>query len=313
MPSLVALSAAVGCAAILVPLLANATFIPSVISGVVIAASLLAVVLLILSRSIIFLGKEEQLRLDVFTETVVINGPGVKFMNPFTYKSAKKYAANMLGTVDFVKLKDSVTGVERVARGPQLLFLAPYEKLTHQGKGVTLSETQYISVENQLSGESSLKLGPTIWFPESPHEIASAVSTAIALQEDEYVRLKDEATGQRYVEKGKKLLFLRTRWRLEGGVRKAWTLKSFEYVRLLNKTTGKVTVHRGEKMVFPGPDEEMLDADKMSAIDLKVDDYVKLEDQSTGEVRVVSGPAQVFLGPNEKTCDGGKKKGCASR
>lgn len=308
MPSLVTLSAAVGCTAILVPVLANTTLIPSVLSGLVIAFSLLAVLLLILSRSIVFLGKEEQLRLDMFTETVMINGPGVKFMNPFTYKSATKYAASMLGTVDFVKLKDSVTGAERVARGPQLLFLGPYENVTHQGKGVTLSETQYISVENQLSGESFLKKGPTIWFPESPHEIASAVSTAIALQEDEYVRLKDEATGQRYVEKGKKLLFLQTRWRLEGGVRRAWTLKSFEYVRLLNKITGKVTVHRGEKIVFPGPDEEMLDTDKMSAIDLKVDEYVKLEDQSTGEVRVVPGPAQVFLGPNERTCDGGKKK-----
>ena len=120
--------------------------------------------------------------------------------------------------------------------------------------------------------------------------------------------LNDDATGQRWVERGKKVLFLQTRWRLERSVCKAWTLKSFEYVRLLNKITGKVIVHRGKILVFPGPDEEMLDADELSAIDLKVDDYVKVEDQNTGDVRVVAGPAQVFLGPNEKLCDGGKKK-----
>ncbi len=170
-----------------------------------------------------------------------------------------------------------------------MLFLGPYEKVTLQGKAATLSETQCILLMNQLSGVSSLKSCPIIWFPESPHEVPSSVSTAIALQEDEYVCLKDDATGQRWVEKGKKLLFLQTRWRLERSLCKAWTLKSFEYVRLLNKITGKVIVHRGEKMVFPGPDEEMLDADKLSAIDLKVDDYVKVEDQNTGDVRACPG------------------------
>merc|ERR1712136_639268 len=85
--------------------------------------------------------------------------------------------------------------------------------------------------------------------------------------------------------------------------------KSFEYVRLLDSVSGKATVHHGEKIVFPGADEELLDGDKLSAIDLKVDDYVKIEDQSTGEVRVVRGVDRVFLGPNDRSLEGGKKKG----
>merc|ERR1712194_161876 len=92
------------------------------------------------------------------------------------------------------------------------------------------------------------------------------------------------------------------------GVRKAWTLKAYEYVRLLDKVSGKVSVHRGEKTVFPGPDEELLDATKLNAIDLQVDEYIKVEDQSSGELRVVAGATRVFLGGNERVVGGGKAK-----
>jgi regulator of protease activity HflC (stomatin/prohibitin superfamily) len=85
-------------------------------------------------------------------------------------------------------------------------------------------------------------------------------------------------------------------------------LKAYEYVRLVDSTTGKVTTHKGEATVFPGPDEEPLDGDKISAIDLKVNEYVKIMDQATGDIRVEAGTTQVFLGPHEKTLDGGKKK-----
>ena len=185
MSSLFEISAAVGGAAIFVLVFSSTTFIPLVMSGFFIAVFLLAVVFLLLARSVYFLGQEEQLGLDMFTETVVINGPGVKFINPFTCRMLTKHVAHMLGNVDFVRLQDSVTGSERVVRGPQILFLGPYEKVTLQGKAVTLSETQCILLMNQLSGVSSLKSGPIIWFPESPHEVPSSVSTAIALQEHE--------------------------------------------------------------------------------------------------------------------------------
>merc|ERR1719352_1663461 len=67
-------------------------------------------------------------------------------------------------------------------------------------------------------------------------------------------------------------------------------------------------MHHGENTVFPGPDEELLDGDKMTAMDVKVNEFVKVLDQSTGDIRVVGGPGQVMLGPHEKCLDGGKKK-----
>jgi len=262
----------------------------------------------LLKRCIFFIGKEEQLRVQKLTETIVLNGPGVKFLNPLGYRSAKVEVADMLGTMDYVLIKDTLIGKERIERGPKLLTLGPYDKKTSMGRGITLSKTEYLVLENALTGEKTIAKGPDVWFPSNPHESASAKKMAIALQEDEYVRVKDGATGQRMVKRGKDLLFLEPTWQLEGSVKKAWTLKAFEYIRLQDSVTGKITVHRGEKTVFPNPDEDLLDRDKLSAIDLKVDEYVKIEDQTSGEVRVVSGVNRVFLGANERIVDGGKQK-----
>merc|ERR1719453_829861 len=128
------------------------------------------------------------------------------------------------------------------------------------------------------------------------------------------MKLKDLSSGKRWVQKGKALVFLEPSWKIEttgpkdNGIRKAWVLKAYEYVRLLDSVTGKVRMVKGEDTVFPGPDEDLLDGDKLTAIDLKVNEYVKILDQSTGDIRVVGGPGQVMLGPHEKPLDGGKQK-----
>jgi len=424
-----------------------------------------------------FLGKDEQLRIQGMTDLVVLNGPGMKLLIPFTYRSAVIVKAETLGMTDYVKLKDSVEGSERIERGPKLLFLGAYEKVETKAQGISLSSTDYVTIEDKSSGERRIKRGPGVWFPgpqevgtkgagislsnteyvlvedklsgqkrveqgpqvwfpeplekgvkgsaislssteyvliadkqtgqkrvevgprvwfptawetgtagpgislsntdyvlvedklsgkknivkgpsvwfpgpqevgqegsavslgsrdfifvedkltgtqkmvkgpavwfPEPYDTPSAVKSAYALQDDEYMKLKDMTTGKRWVQKGKALVFLEPSWKIEtssakdSGIRKAWVLKAYEYVRLIDSVTGKVTMIKGEDTVFPGPDEDLLDGDKMTALDLKVNDYSKVLDQSTGDIRVVAGPGQVFLGPHEKLLDGGKKK-----
>jgi hypothetical protein len=209
--------------------------------------------------------------------------------------------------MDYVKVKDTVGGGVRVERGPKLLFLGAYEEAMPQCTAQTLSKTEYLIVEDQQSGDSRTVKGPTVWFPNA-YDNASCKRTAIALQEDEYIRMADVSSGQRLVRKGRDLVFPEPTQKVEGGIRKAWTLQANEYVRLLDSITGKVTVHRGESTVFPSPYEELVDGDKMHAIELKVDEYVKIMDQASGEPRVAAGPTLVFLGANDKVLDGGKKK-----
>jgi len=306
--TLFAAAAAVGALAVAVPALATSDLADSLPGLAVMAVLVVASLATLLRRAVILLDKCEQAVVEKFSETVVINGPGVKIVNPLGYIKSKKRAAEMLSTVEYLYVKDGVNGKERVERGPQLLFLGAYDTVTLRDKATTLSKTEYLVVEDRLTGEKSLVKGPRVWYPSGPFDHYSGTKSAIALQDDEYVRIKDKSTGQRWVQKGKAMIFLEPTWELVGGTRKALTLKSFEYVRLLNSLTGKVTVHRGEQIVVPGPDEELLDGDKLEAIDLKVDEYVRVEDKQSSEIRVVRGAERVFLGPNERTLDGGKQK-----
>lgn len=300
--------------------------------GLLIVLLLCAAVLVVLGhRSIILLGQDEQLRVEGFTGATVRNGPGVTLLNPFTYRSADVRKAESLASMDYVKVRDTIDGSERIEKGPQLLFLKANEKVVEKKHAISMGNTDYITVEDCLTGERRVVQGPGMWFP-GPHEEAkkgtatslssteyiivedrltgersivkgpcvwfprpfeatSAKQTAIALQEDEFLRLKDVSTGRRWVQKGKALVFLEPTWKDSSGVRKAWSLKAYEYVRLVDSVTGKVTTHRGEKTVFPGPDEELLDGEVLHAIDLKVHEYVKVLNQASGEIRVESGRA----------------------
>jgi regulator of protease activity HflC (stomatin/prohibitin superfamily) len=254
-----------------------------------------------------FLGKDEQLRIVGFTETTVRNGPAIVQLYPGTYRSATVQKAESLGTVDYIKVKDTVGGGERIERGPKLLFLGAYDAVTSRGSGITLSKTEYLVVEDQLTGQSQTVKGPQVWFPKA-HDSFSAKRMAIALQEDEYIRIADTSSGVREIRKGKDLIFLEPTQKVEGGVRKALTLKANEFVRLLDNISGKITVHKGESTVFPNANEELVDGNKIEAIELKIDEYVKIIDQTSGEMRVVGGPNLVFLGPNDKVLENGKKK-----
>jgi len=262
---------------------------------------------MILTASLHFLGKDEQLRLVGFTETIVINGPTTRILYPMTYRSATVNKATSLGNMDYVKVKDTVSGAVRIERGPKLLFLGAYDQITNQGTGITLSQTEYLIVENQETGGSRTVRGPTVFFPAA-YESFGAKRTAISLTEDEYICVSDTATGSRLVVKGKNLFFVEPTQKVDDGIRKAWTLQANEYVRLLDTITGKIAVHKGESTVFPSPYDEVLDGDKTCALNLKANEYVKVLDQTNSKIYVAKGPAMFVPGANDKTLDGGKKK-----
>jgi hypothetical protein len=241
--------------------------------------------------------------------------------------------------MDFVKVKNAADGLERMEHGPQLLFLGPYDQITHKGQGTSLSSTEYVMVEDLLSGCKHVVKGPSMWFPKpneksqrgsqvilksieyifvedqrsgvvttvkgpctwcpGPYDVATPKKTATVLQEDEYLRLKDLASGNHWTLKGKALVFLDPTWRIEGGVQKALVLKMNEYVKLQDTVTGKVIVHPGEKIVFPGPDEEVLDGGIKPAVEIDDEHAALVRDKSTGQLRLVT-QRQLFVpGPHE--------------
>jgi len=149
--------------------------------------------------------------------------------------------------------------------------------------------------------------GPQIWVPATAAEEMIELSTAVVLQKDEYAPVINKLTGEKWIQRGEAILFVEPHWFLPEGTKKAFALKKFEYIRLLDKTTGIIKVHRGEQTVFPGPQEVLVDNDKLPAVELKVNEYIKMVNQVTGEISVERGPKLVFLGAQDRFLGAGKQ------
>jgi len=282
--------------------LVSVTMLALLVVLAILAASLAALG----SRAVHFLGQDEQLRVEGFMGVSVRNGPGMKVLNPFSYRSAQVRKAESLGQMDYVKVRDTMTGSERIEQGPRLLFLEPYDQVASRSQAICLGSTDYVFVDDKLSGERRVVQGPCMWFP-GPHEqakqgsavslsrteyivvedrlkgerstvrgptvwfpgpfdVASTKHTAIALQEDEYMRLKDCSSGQRWVQKGKALVFLEPTWQIEGSSSK--------------------------------------DSGVRKAWSLKAYEFIRLVDSVTGKVSTHRGEMTVFPGPDEELLDG---------
>jgi len=259
-----------------------------------------------LTRICFFLGKDEQLVVDRLTDTEVVNGPGIQLVSPLV-KSVSKRKGELLEPLDYVRIKDSLTGSVSVESGPKLHFLRPFDRVLKRGQGHSLSPVEYTIVKDKQTGEKRIERGPKMFLPSAYDEFGDK-ETALSLESNQYCRLRDTATGKRWTVRGPALLFPEPTWEVQGGVLTAISLKRTEYVRLIDETTGAIRVERGEQMVFPEATESILPEDgaKLTAINLKVFQYVKLIDNASGVIRVVRGEATVFLGPTESVIGKGK-------
>jgi len=264
----------------------------------VVGLSAVGLTLLVTVKSCVkFLGKDEQLRIQGMTDLVIQNGPGTKILIPFTYRSAEVIKAETLGTTDYVKVKDSIEGTERIERGPKLLFLGAYEKVETRAVGISLGQTDYVTIQDKSTGELSIKRGPGVWFP-GPQDVGTK-GFGISLSSTEYVLIEDKLSGQKRVEKGPSVWFPEP---LEKGAKgSAFSLGSTEYVLITDKQTGQKRVETGPRVWFPGAWES---ATTGSGISLGKTEYVLVVDALTGKKSIVKGPSVWFPGPHESGTQG---------
>jgi len=273
------------------------------------AVSGLAVVGYLVRKSIRFLGKDEQLRVEGFTEFIVHNGPGTRFLNPFGYRKAEVVKADTLGTMDYVKVRDTVKGEERVVRGPRLLFLGPYEQVDKMGQGISLSNTDYVLVEDRLTGEKRVEKGPCVWFPQAQED--GKKGTAMSLGKTDYITVEDKLTGDQSIVKGPRVWF-RGPYDSPSQVKSAIALQDDEYVKLKDTGTGQRWVQKGKCLLFLEPTWKVetstsKDSGVRKAWALKAYEYVRLVDSVTGKVTTHRGEKTVFPGPDEELLDGDKQ------
>lgn len=244
-------------------------------------------------KSVHFLSKDEQLRIQKLTDVEVQNGPGLKVLLPFSYRSAQVVKAETLGTTDYVKVKDKFKGSQEVVQGPTLLFLGPYEEVEFRGKGLSLTSTEYVTIENKVSGDQLVQRGPCMWFPGPEEE--GTKGNGISLSGMEYVLVKDQRHGTKRVEKGPCIWFPKP---FEVASKASGiSLSSTDYVLVEDKLTGEKRIQQGPCIWFPGPDEQ---GQKGTGISLSSTEYVLVEDKLTGEKTIQKGPCVWFPGPQEQ-------------
>ena len=245
-----------------------------------------------------FIGKDEQLVIEHLTDCEVVNGPATKFIVPCLQKASKR-KAELLQPLDYIRVKDSLTGELRMEVGPQLCFLKPFDKVQTRGTAQTLTPTEYVHVKDTRSGKRRMEKGPAVFTPGAFDE-CDAKATALSLDNVSYVKLRDKSNGHRWVVKGPCVLFPEPTWEIQGRGT-AYSLKKTEYVRLIDETTGTIRVERGEQIVFPTATETVLNNEGvLTALNLKVFQYAKVIDSATGIIRVVRGEEILFLGATEE-------------
>lgn len=235
-----------------------------------------------------FLRRDEQLRVRHLVEVTVVNGPGLKLVNPF--KACTIVQAETLGMLDYVKLRSTLDGSERVVGGPLLLFLGPYEQVQSRGQGVSLGGTQYVIIEDTQSGQRRVQRGPLMWTPGPREE--GKVRNGVKLSSTEYVSVQDTVTGLCRIDKGPCVWFPGPydEWKQGNSI---W-LNSTEYVIVQNKSTGEKRVDRGPCTWFPGPSDEWQQGASLS---LSRTQYITVIDGLTGRSTLVKGPCIWFPGP----------------
>eukprot|EP00933_Yihiella_yeosuensis_P064508 TRINITY_DN678_c1_g1_i1.p1 TRINITY_DN678_c1_g1~~TRINITY_DN678_c1_g1_i1.p1 ORF type:complete len:705 (-),score=141.18 TRINITY_DN678_c1_g1_i1:350-2464(-) len=254
-------------------------------------------------RAILFLGADEYMRFEGFSGAWVRNGPGVIFVNPFTYRTAEKRTAETLGSMDFVKIRDSMNGKELIQKGPTLLFPAAYDQIVEKGCAITLANTEYVMIEDKLSGQKTVMKGPGVWFPDT-HEQGSK-GTATSLSSTEYLKIEDNLTGERSIVKGPYIWFPKPSERLISK-QTAIALKGDEYIKVKDTASGKRWVIKGKALVFLEPtwSVEGTGTGVQKAWALRSYQYIRLIDSVTGKVTVHCGEKTVFPGPDDELLDG---------
>merc|ERR1719359_2239803 len=202
-------------------------------------------------RGMFFLGKNEQLRVDGFSGVKVFNGPGIHCISPIGYRSAKIVLGMALSAREYVRVRNTAAGEERIVAGPTLLFLGAYDEVIGSVQKLEAATSEdYIFVLDKLSGKKRVLNGPKLFVPGAQEE--SSIKHGVQLLDEEYLFVEAKLTGVKRVVKGPQL-FIPDAEDMFDRKRDAQLIQKTEFVQLKDTETGKQWVCSGESLLFPEP------------------------------------------------------------
>jgi len=229
-------------------------------------------------------------------EREVVNGPGLKFIDPFQKSEFRK--ATLLGPLQYALIEAKLSGVPRVEAGPQLLQLGPYDELVSVSQKFVLKEDEYVRLVDKETGGIHVERGSKNVIPGPTEKSLEGVQKAVSLSRYESVRVVNELSGEMRTEVGEKLVFPGPFEKMDAkqsGIR----LSQNEWIRIRDKATGEVKVERGEKIIFLNSTESVV-GNRGTAIEVNRQQAVLTLSKVTGQQHLITEAGMFIPGPYEE-------------
>jgi len=247
-------------------------------------------------KPVVFLKRDEQLLIEKLSDKEVQNGPGMCICLPIISKGTRRNAI-LLEELDYVIVTDTLSGVQRIECGPNLIFLGGYEHAGPKTQKVVLEKDEYIKVRNSKDGQVRVVCGPAVFVAEPTESTPDGKKKGVSLQKHEYVRVTDSATGEVRIQRGEQLVFPGPMEVMEAK-QSAWKLRRNEYIKLIDTATGEIRVEIGEKIVFPTPTEDHRQVGPLGkvsqAVDINDETAVLVQSKETGQQRLIQEKGTFF-------------------
>jgi len=244
------------------------------------------------------LSEGEQLLVEDFTRSWVINGPKIVVSGPYWRVERRK--GIILGSADYLHLRNTTTGELRSELGPKLYMLDAYEEVIEKLPATVLKDTQYIRVIDSDTGKLRIEIGPNrVYLNPTEKVVAPGIEQGLSLESGDYVRVRDIATGEVRNEIGPQLFFPELNDEVIEQL-SATVLKDTQYIRIIDNDTGKLRIEIGPNRVYLNPTEKVVAPGIEESLSLGSGDYLHVKDIATGEIRNEIGPQLFFPKLNEE-------------
>eukprot|EP00439_Symbiodinium_sp_Y106_P040285 s29_g4.t3 len=217
-----------------------------------------------------------------------ILGPGLVWRREMEDMDAVRQKFQLQKT-QYHRLVDSLTGEERVVRGPLVYAPEPLEHLVNgTEEALMINAQESVLVENRSSGILRVVEERGLFYPK-PYEFVLGWRYPILVEEQLYAVVKNELNGSTFVQEGPVLLMLGAYEQLLKMKAKVVVRKD-EYLRLVDRRTGVERVVHGPAAVAPALEEDMPSGVGKAAL-LTPNTAAIVLDHSTGQqhLRTVEG------------------------
>jgi len=227
----------------------------------------------------------------------VVTGPSMYFLGAYEVleggdaKGLKP--VRVLKSTEGLVVSDEASGKQRVIKGPCTFVPQPTDHVKVTVTAVYLKRTEYVKIENTLTGKVWVEAGEQLLFCEPHWRQLGNPQAAYSLKSHQYVHLEDQLTGAVRTERGPQLVFP-SAFEHPTAVMDAIDLNAWQYCKIQNRSNGEVRIERGPKLVWLSPQERVLGQEKEAGITIDIETAALVKNLHTGVQTLLQTP-QLFV------------------